>query len=277
MNRVELDVGADGVAVLRFGSPDGRNSLRHEDIARFVELVDRVAGNGAVRALFLDGEENFSAGMDFVEGMRLRLDPGDSGKAYRFLADQKALCDKIRGLRIPTVSVVRGLCAGSAVGIAASADFLITDETTRIQLPEVKIGLVPGNGATWFLPRRMGPAAARFYGLTASPMSGKQAVGLGLAQGYAGGDIEGFLAELREANGPFDQRRIPALLGKRGGTREVLAAEFRELSEKIERHFGFGQANRGYLGDIFAGLERAAAGGDRGPRGPQAHLHRPTL
>ena len=262
MNRVELDVGADGVAVLRLGSPDGRNSLRHEDIARFIELVDRVAGNGAVRALFLDGGENFSAGMDFVEGMRLRLDPVDSGKAYRFLADQKALCDRIRGLRIPTVSVARGLCAGSAVGIAASADFLVTDATTRIQLPEVKVGLVPGNGATWFLPRRMGPAAARFYGLTASPMSGMQAVGLGLAQGYAGGDIEGFLAELREPNAPFDQRRILALLDKRGGTREALTEGVRELAEKIDRHFGFGQENRGYLGDIFAGLERAAAGGD---------------
>jgi enoyl-CoA hydratase/carnithine racemase/acyl-coenzyme A synthetase/AMP-(fatty) acid ligase/NADPH:quinone reductase-like Zn-dependent oxidoreductase len=262
MNRVELDVGADGVAVLRFGSPDGRNSLRHEDIARFIELVDRVAENGAVRALFLDGGENFSAGTDFVEGMRLRLDPGDSGKAYRFLADQKALCDRIRGLRIPTVSVARGLCAGAAVGIAASADLLITDATTRIQLPEVKVGLVPGNGATWFLPRRMGPAAARFYGLTASPMSGMQAVGLGLAQGYAGSDIEGFLAELREANAPFDQRRILALLEKRGGTREALATGVRQLAEMIDRHFGFGQANRGYLGDIFAGLERAAAGED---------------
>ncbi|MDZ4241843.1 MAG: enoyl-CoA hydratase/isomerase family protein, partial [Candidatus Omnitrophota bacterium] len=212
MNRVELDVGADGVAVLRLESPDGLNSLRHADIARLIELVDQVAGNGAVRALFLAGGENFSAGMDFVEVMRQRLDPGDRGRAYRFLADQKVLCDRIRGLRIPTVSVARGLCAGSAVGLAASADFLITDATTRIQLPEVKVGLVPGNGATWFLPRRMGPAAARFYGLTASAMSGEQAVGLGLAQGYAGGDIEGFLAGLRKAKGPLDQRRILALL-----------------------------------------------------------------
>ncbi|MDP2657917.1 MAG: enoyl-CoA hydratase/isomerase family protein, partial [Candidatus Deferrimicrobium sp.] len=262
MNRVELDVGADGVAVLRLESPDGLNSLRHADIARLIELVDQVAGNGAVRALFLAGGENFSAGMDFVEVMRQRLDPGDRGRAYRFLADQKVLCDRIRGLRIPTVSVARGLCAGSAVGLAASADFLITDATTRIQLPEVKVGLVPGNGATWFLPRRMGPAAARFYGLTASAMSGEQAVGLGLAQGYAGGDIEGFLAGLRKAKGPLDQRRILALLEKRGGTREVLAPGVRVLTEKIDRHFGFGQANRGYLGDIFASLERAAAGED---------------
>ena len=194
--------------------------------------------------------------------MRRRLDPGDSGSAYRFLADQKVLCDRIRGLRIPTVSVARGLCAGSAVGIAAAADFLITDATSRIRLPEVTVGLVPGNGATWFLPRRMGPAAARFYGLTASPMSGKQAVGLGLAQGYAGDDIEGFLAELRSAKGPLDQRRILALLEKRGGTREVLAKGVRELTEKIDRHFGFGQATRGYLGDIFASLEGASAQGD---------------
>ena len=50
---------------------------------------------------------------------------------------------------------------------------------------------------------------------------------------------------------------------KRGrGTREILAKGVRELTAKFDRHFGFGQANRGYLGDIFASLERAAAGGD---------------
>jgi enoyl-CoA hydratase/carnithine racemase/acyl-coenzyme A synthetase/AMP-(fatty) acid ligase len=221
-----------------------------------------VAGNDSVRALILTGGENFSAGTDFFEVMRHRLDPGAAQLAYRFLAEQKTLCDRIRSLRIPTISVARGLCAGAGLGIAAAADFLITDMTTRIRVPEVTVGLVPGNGATWFLPRRMGPAAAKFFGLTASPMDGTQAVGLGLAQGYAGGDVEGFLAELRHAEEPFDRRRISALLEKRGGTRKGIEEGVRELAEKIGRHFGFGQANRGYLGDIFASLEEAAAAGD---------------
>ena len=261
-NRVELEIGGDGVAVLRLGSPDGMNSLGIAEIARLNELVDRVAGDGSVRALVLSGGENFSAGTDFPQAMRLRLDPDAEGLAYRFLADQKALCDKIRGLRIPTLSVARGLCAGSAVGIAAATDFLITDATTRIRLPEVKVGLIPGNGATWFLPRRMGPAAAKYFGLTASPMDGKQAVGLSLAQGYEEDAAPGFIAELRKTNGPLDRQRIRALLEKKGSTRAACREEVRELSEKIDRHFGFGKANRGYLGDIFASLERAAAQGD---------------
>ena len=261
VNRVELEIGGGGVAVIRLGSPDGMNSLGIAEIARFIEIVDRVAGDDAIRALVLSGEENFSAGTDFQQSMLHRLDPEAGGLAYRFLTDQKTVCDRIRGLRIPTLSLVRGLCAGSALGIAAAADFLITDTTTRIRLPEVKVGLIPGNGATWFLPRRMGPAVAKYYGLTAAPMSGKQAVGLGLAQGYAGDDASGFIAELRKAKGPLDRQRILALLQK-GGTRESFQEEVRELSEKIGRHFGFGKANRGYLGDIFAGLERAAAQGD---------------
>lgn len=262
MNRVELDIGKDGVAVLRIESPDGRNSLGLSDIARFIELVDRVAGDGSVRALILAGGKNFSAGTDLVDLMRDRLGPVAGERAYRCLADQKTLCDKIRALSIPTLSMVRGLCAGSALGLAAAADVMITDATTRIRIPEVKVGLIPGNGATWFLPRRMGPAAAKYYGLTASPMDGKQAVGLGLALGYAGGDVEGFLDELRQAKGVLDPRRISALLEKKGGTREILAEGVRPLTEKIGRHFRFGQGNRGYLGDIFSGLEQAAAAGD---------------
>ncbi len=262
MNRMELDVGTDGVSVIRLGSPDGLNSMGLEDIARFIELVDRVAGDGSARALILDGGENFSAGADFFDVMRDLLDSAGGQRAYRFLADQKTLCDKIRGLGIPTLSAARGLCAGAGLGLAAAADFLITDATTRIQVPEVKLGLVPGNGACWFLPRRMGPAAAKFYALTASPMTGKQAAGLGLAQGYAGVDIEGFLAELRETEGAFDRGRISALLEKRGGTRKVLVEGVRGLVEKIGLHFGFGKGTRGYLGDIYGSLEKAAAEGD---------------
>ena len=112
-----------------------------------------MAENPSARALILAGGENFSLGTDFPEMMRHLLDPGSKPQVFRFLSDQKTVCDKIRGLRIPTVSVVRGLCAGSAVGLAAAADFLIADATTRIRIPEVKVGLVPGNGATWFLPR----------------------------------------------------------------------------------------------------------------------------
>lgn len=263
MDRVDLHVGEDRVAVIRLASPDGRNLLGIADIARASELVDRVAGDGALRALVLAGGENFSAGTDLVDLMRRLLDSGGRAQALRFLADQKALCDKIRALSVPTVSVARGLCAGSALGLAAAADFLITDATTRIQVPEVKVGLVPGNGTTWFLPKRMGSAAAKFYGLTASPMDGKEAVALGLAQGYAGEDAEAFLAELRRADGPIDRARIVSLLGPRGGTREAFADEVGELMERIGRHFGFGKADRGYLGDIFAGLEKAAAAGDR--------------
>ena len=262
MNRVELEIGGDGIAVIRLGSADGLNSLDIPIIARFTELVDRVGGDDSIRALVLAGRENFSAGTDFHQAMRHRLDPDAGGLAYRFLADQKTLCDRIRGLRIPTLSVARGLCAGSALGIAAAADFLITDTTTRIRLQEVKVGLTPGNGATWFLPRRMGAAAAKYFGLTSSPMSGKQAVGLGLAHGYAGADASSCIAELRKAKGALDRRRVQVLLEKKCGTPEIFRGEVRELSEKIDRHFGFGKANRGYLGDIFASLERAAAQGD---------------
>jgi enoyl-CoA hydratase/carnithine racemase/acyl-coenzyme A synthetase/AMP-(fatty) acid ligase/NADPH:quinone reductase-like Zn-dependent oxidoreductase len=263
MSRVELHVGEDRVAVIRLASPDGRNLLGVEDIARAAELVNRVAGDGSLRALVLAGGENFSAGTDSADLLRRLLDPGGRAGALQFLANQTSLCDRIRSLSLPTISVVRGLCAGSALGLAAAAKFLITDATTRIRVPEVKIGLVPGNGATWFLPKRMGPATAKFYGLTASAMDGKEAVALGLAQGYAGEDAEAFLAELRRGDGPIDRARMASLLEARGGTREALANGVGELRERMERHFGFGKADRGYLGDIFAGLEEAAASGDR--------------
>jgi len=162
---VTLDLGKDGVAVIRLEGSDGRNDLGPADIACLLEFVDKVAETPSARALILEGGEHFSAGVDFPETMRRLLNPGSKPQVFRFLADQKTVCDKIRGLRIPTISVVRGLCAGSALGLAAAADFMITETTTRIRIPEVKVGLIPGNGATWFLPRRMGPAPSPALGV----------------------------------------------------------------------------------------------------------------
>ena len=262
VDMAELINGRGGIATIRIKGSNRLNSLRAPDIARLNSLVDQVAEMGSTRALIIEGEENFSGGTDYLDTMGHLLTPGSSHQAYTFLADLKSLCDKIRNLNIPTISVVRGLCAGSALGIACAADFMITDGTTRIQLPEVKIGLIPGNGATWFLPLRMGPGAAKYYGLTASPMNGKEALGLGLAQGYAGGDGEGFLGDLKSTMGPIDKGHIFALLKKRGIPHETLEKEVRDLKENIEKHFSFGQARRGYLGDIFSSLEEASRKGD---------------
>ncbi len=258
-----LDIGKDGVAVIRLESRDERNFLGPPGLDDLLESVDRVAKNRSARTLILAGGRNFSAGTDFPEMMRRLLDLSSRAQALRFFEKQKTVCDRIRRLPIPTVGIVRGLCTGSSLGIAASTDFLITDATTRIMLPEVKVGLIPGNGATWFLPKRMGPAAARYFALTASPMNGKEAVAFGLAQGYAGEDAEGFVAGLRREEGVLDHGRISSLLEAAGGARGNFRDEVRDLAGKIDRHFRFGKAGRGYLGDIFDSLEKEAGRADR--------------
>jgi len=239
------------------------NLLGPAEISRLIDLADTIAAKDSVRALILSGEKNFSAGLDYHGLMRAHLDPGGGQTLYRSLADLKTLIDTIRGLKVPTICAANGVCAGAGLGLAAATDFLITDETTRIRLPEVTVGLIPGNGATWFLPRRMGAAAAKYLGLTGSTIDGRQAAGLGLAHGFAGKDLEGFLSELRGTKSPIDGKRIAALMGKRNGTGESFREEVRGLADKINRNFSFGRENRGYLGDIFASLEQAAREGDR--------------
>jgi enoyl-CoA hydratase/carnithine racemase len=91
---------------------DGRSALAFEEIGRLIELVDQASRDERLRMLILAGSGDFSAEPDYLEEMGDRLDPGGGGRAYRLLADQKTLCDKVRRLRIPTISIVRGLCAG---------------------------------------------------------------------------------------------------------------------------------------------------------------------
>ena len=107
---VTLGLGKDGVAVIRLEGPDGRNDLGPDDIACLLDLVDKVAGNPSARALILEGGENFSAVADFPERMRHFLNPGSRPQVFRFLADQKTVCDK-SGLFASRRSASSAACA----------------------------------------------------------------------------------------------------------------------------------------------------------------------
>ena len=95
----------------------------------------------------------------------------------------QALFDSIENLKIPTVSCVHGVCLGGGTELVLATDCILMsdDRATIIGLPEVKLGILPGLGGTYRMPKRVGLPTALSLILTGKTLKAKQAKRKGLA------------------------------------------------------------------------------------------------
>src|SRR5947207_12376543 len=81
----------------------------------------------------------------------------------------------------PIVAAVHGAAIGGGLGLAVSADFRVTCKEARFSANFSRLGLHPGFGLTYTLPRLIGPQKANMLFLTGRRISGEEAVAIGLA------------------------------------------------------------------------------------------------
>ncbi len=106
-----------------------------------------------------------------------------AAKASEGAAKGQALFNKIEDLDIPTMAMIDGFCLGGGLELALSCDkILVSDSSkTKLGLPEVMLGVLPGFGGTFRLPKKIGMANALDLILTGKQVRAKKAFKLGLA------------------------------------------------------------------------------------------------
>ncbi len=90
--------------------------------------------------------------------------------------------NKIEDLPIPTVAAVHGVCLGGGMELSLSCQFILgsDDKSTQFGLPEVKLGLIPGFGGTFRMPKRVGLPTALDLILTGKTLDSRRAKKKGL-------------------------------------------------------------------------------------------------
>ena len=176
----------DGIARVRFDVPGAKvNTLGTPFMQHFEELVESLAQSEAVRGVVLiSGKpDNFIAGADLDEIEHLESAAQAADKA-RF--GQRVFA-RIESLGKPVVAAVHGTCLGGGceLVLACHARVLSDDPSTRIGLPEVRLGIIPGFGGTQRLPRIVGLQAALDLILTGKQIDARRALRLGLADALA--------------------------------------------------------------------------------------------
>lgn len=179
MLRVEL---RDRIAVLTLDRPKQLNAIGSETVDRLTLALHELRDNDDVRALVVAGAGRaFSAGADIGEIESLTA-PRQFHSFVRRLTDAYALLEDFPK---PSVAAVHGFAFGGGLELALACDLRVAERGTRLGLPEMKLGVLPGAGGTQRLPRLIPPAIAKQMILTGEPIDAERAHSLGLVNELA--------------------------------------------------------------------------------------------
>jgi hypothetical protein len=184
--------GSDGPSVLieRNGAelaitlnrPHVRNALDSAMRDGLVEALTIAERDPSVTVVHLRGAgKSFCSGGDLDE-FGSRSDPA-TAHLIRMLASPART---MAGLADRTVVHLHGDAVGSGIELAAFAGRVVAAPGTRISLPEIKLGLIPGAGGTVSLPRRIGRHLTLRLALSAEPIKADTALGWGLVDEVTG-------------------------------------------------------------------------------------------
>jgi 3-hydroxyacyl-CoA dehydrogenase / enoyl-CoA hydratase / 3-hydroxybutyryl-CoA epimerase len=181
---LSLEIGGDGVAWLVFDRPDSKVNLLTSGVMRRLDAllddIEQAAHAGRARALVVRSGKpgTFIAGADVGE-IEAITDPAEGEAAAR---EGQRVFRRVELLEIPTVAAVDGLCLGGGTELILACGHRLasTRSETRIGLPEVRLGILPGFGGTTRLPRLIGLQEALGLILTGRNVDARKAQRIGL-------------------------------------------------------------------------------------------------
>jgi len=214
-----------GVAVLTLNRPEVLNALSPKLFEELRAHVDRLAAETeTVGCVVLRGAgRSFSAGND-LNAIRA----GERAPTTHFQAET---LEALEALPQPVIASVQGHCYTGALELVLACDLLVVAESAKLADTHGKWGMTPTWGMSQRLPRRIGPVRAKALMFSGRPVSGAEAVALGLANECVPDAqlVERTLALAHQIaeNSWFTLRTEKALMreGARLGPKEALAYE----------------------------------------------------
>ncbi|MBC7372106.1 MAG: enoyl-CoA hydratase/isomerase family protein [Bdellovibrionaceae bacterium] len=168
---------------LTLNNPDQSNAITSEMIESLCKVLKHADFDPDVRVIILTGEgKNFCAGGD-VRAMseKTGMFAGDANELrMRYMAGIQQIPKTIEDLSTPLIAMVNGAAIGAGCDLAMMCDLRVGTPSTKFGETFTKIGLIPGDGGTFFLQRVIGYAKAIEMTLTADIYEGHEAKDFGL-------------------------------------------------------------------------------------------------
>ena len=240
---------AERVATLTFARPEVRNAIAtHQDCRDIVEAVARASDDASVSCIILTGQGTaFSAGGN-LRAMKERngIGPLDSPDATRsnYRRGVQSVIEALWNCEVPLIAAINGHAIGLGLDLACICDIRIAADTAQFASSFIKIGIVPGDGGAWILPRAIGLSKASEMILTGDTYDAGAALSMGLVSRLVPGDqllSEAKALAARVVVNPAKALRLAKRLLREGQQQRLsdvlqLSAAFQALAHETEDH-----------------------------------------
>jgi enoyl-CoA hydratase/carnithine racemase len=179
---------ADGVVQVTLNRPERLNAMTVGMFDELESLARTIGEDREVRAMILTGAgKAFCAGYDLDEAEKL---PTLGALGMLDLQERAARAlSAVRAIPVPVIAAVNGPAAGGGMSLTLMADIRLGSPAAKFNAAFVRIGLSAGDlGASWLLPRLIGPSAAAEIGFTGRIVEAEEAEQLGLVNRVTGPD-----------------------------------------------------------------------------------------
>lgn len=181
-----VDYAQDGpIVIVTLNQPETRNAFTDLDVVdALVAAVERLNSDLGVRAAIVTG-----AGSVFSSGGNLKrmlqpdgglVDPLPAKTRLNYQAGIQRVPLAFAKIEVPVIAAVNGPAIGAGCDLACMCDIRIAAESARFAESFVKVGIIPGDGGAWLLPRIMGMSRAAEMAFTGDTVSAQQALAWGL-------------------------------------------------------------------------------------------------
>jgi enoyl-CoA hydratase/carnithine racemase len=238
----------EGVVTLTINRPEERNALSDDLIFNaFMDAAAKINTDNSVRCVILTGKgKAFSAGgnvkhMRDKEGM-FGGSPTELRNSYRNGIQKIPLA--FYNLEVPTIAAVNGPAVGAGCDLACMCDIRIAGASAKFAESFVKLGIIPGDGGAWFLPRTIGRSRAAELTFTGEMIDAQTALDWGMVSKLVADedllDAANDLAS-RIAKNPPHALRLAKKLMREGEHMRLdslleMSAGFQALSHHTEDH-----------------------------------------
>ncbi len=171
----------DNIGVIEFNQPDSKvNILTAEVIRKLDAILGKIKADDSLKALLITSgkKDVFIAGADIkeIEGITESKDGEMKSRAGQ------DIFNTLEDLSIPTVAVIDGVALGGGCELALACCYRVAtfNAKVKIGLPEVNLGIIPGFGGTYRLPRLVGLTQSLKIILAGKVVPGQQALKIGL-------------------------------------------------------------------------------------------------
>lgn len=182
-NHLQYNV-EDGIAKLTLERPEVYNAFTPAMVEEINDALAGVADDDGVYALIFTGAgDGFCAGADVSEMPDWTDQSKEEYAAY--IDEVQDIVRNLRSMATPSVAAINGPAIGAGCDFALGCDVRFIADDAFLREGYVRVGLVPGDGGAWMLPKLIGESRGRQYLLTGEDIPAEEAADIGLVSGVS--------------------------------------------------------------------------------------------